>query len=593
MNSYRKVKTVAKNIMVKGETLDEVVLSTMKTISNIVGSTLGPGGCPILIERQEYGLPNIITKDGVTTFRFLGFTDPTAHCIMETARDTATRTVAEAGDGTTSSTVLAEAIVRYTNEFCKRYTRMPPQRVIRRLEFLFKNYIEHKIKEWSIIPDATMLKAVANISTNGDTPLAEAVMECFDLVGSDGNITLIEENGPSQYRVESLKGYPINIGYEESCRSFLVHFLNDPANNRCFMENPVFVLYHGEITEIQTVVLLLEKIGQAWEKPQSMGLERAFNHNVVIVATNFSDAVLGTLANNFRHAASINVFPLQIPKFPTQNGQLHFLYDLASVVGAKVFDRLSNPLSDAELTDLIYGNGVESIEINRYRTTILGLADENLVIARAEEVKRGLANSESKFDTIHMQDRVARLTGGVAKLIVVGASSGELREKRDRAEDATYAVRGAQKHGCLPGGCWTFVQLNNFFKNEEATKNDPVVKEVLIPALNAPLIRLLSNTGMTQDEISDIIHLLSNHTSDERIVYDAMENVFKDAVAGGLLDSVPAVLEAIRSSFSIATLLGTIGGSIVFQRDTELERNEAVSVSEFLRATGENNLGAN
>ncbi len=492
------------------------------------------------------------------------------------------------GDGTTTATVLMSAIVRYTNKFCKDNPKVSSQKVVRRLEQVFKEKIEPKIKHWSITPDHQMLTDVARISANGDNELAEYIMKCFDYAGDDGNISIVEQSGPSGYSVEELKGFPIAVGYEESCGKFGSLFLNDAARNRCFLEKPIFVLYYGSITEPGTIEMLMETIGDAWEYPQNHGLKDRFNHNVILVATGFSELVLGNLGVNFKHPKTINVFPMVTPKFPTENGQLQFLYDLASVVGATVFDPISNPLEKATLKDLKYGDGVESFESGRYRSTIIGIADDELVIARAEEVKNSLEQSESKYDTSMIQDRLAKLTSGIAKLIVSGSSSGELREKRDRAEDATFAVRGAKKHGCLPGGCWALVNLAKELKGKYwfTKSTDPIVDQVLIPALLEPLRKLLSNCGLHSSEVKNVYKNMGspNQEFGAYRVYDAMEGKYVDALQGGILDSTPAVLEAIRSSISAATLLGTLGGICVFLRDAELERNEAVGVNDFMRS---------
>ncbi len=590
MNSYRKAKSVAKDVLVVGPKLENTVLSTMRTISDVVGATLGPSGRPVLIERQEYGLPHIVTKDGVTVFRNLGFNDPTAHVIMEVAREAATRTVSEAGDGTTTATVLAEAIVRHTYNYCKKNPKVSSQKVVRKLETLFRDFVEPKIKKWSMKPTDAMLHSVAKLSANGDAELADAVIKCFDLVGDEGNISIIEQSGPSHYEVQSLKGYPISMGYEESCAKFFQFFQNDKANNRCFMEKPVFILYYGAITEIQTISKLLMFIGDAWAEPERTGLEKPFNHNVVLVATGFSETVLATLANNFVQGNTINVFPLLTPKSPVQNGEMHFMYDLAAVTGATVFDPLSKPIDSASLRDL--GYGLESFESTRYRSTILGLCDESLIIMRAEEIRNAIPNAESKMDKAILEERAAKLVGGVAKLIVVGASNGELREKRDRVEDAVCAVRGARKHGCLPGGGWTLKQL---ISELDTYADDEIIDNVLIPALKEPIIRIFRNCGMDEEEIQSTMDLIGNRYVAEpgelwgqgdnvAVVYDAWEGKQVDAVAGGILDSTPAVLEAIRNSISIASLLGTTGGTIAFKRDDELERQEAMDTNHFMKS---------
>ncbi len=594
MNSYRKAKTVAKDVLTIGPDLERTILTTMKKISDIVGATLGPSGRAVLIERQEYGLPHMFTKDGVTVFRNLGFNNPTEHAIMEAARDAATRTVAEAGDGTTTATVLAEAIVRNTYRFCKDNPKVSPTKVVRKLEQVFKEVIEPTVKSSAIKADEKMLHHVAKLSANGDEALAKAVMECFELVGDDGNISIIEQNGPSNYEVEGLKGFPITMGTEESCGAYFQLFLNDQANNRTFMENPVFILYHGSITEIQTVLLLLEKIGAAWEDPKSYGLEKKFNHNVVLVAHNFSATVLGHLGRNFAHPKTINVFPLLTPKGPIQNGQLHFLHDLAAVTGATVFDPVTKPLDEADFRDL--GYGIEAFEANRYRSTISGICDESLILMRAEEVKRSIAGANSKLDEQILQERVGKLTGGIAKLKVVGASNGELREKRDRAEDAVCAVRGAKKYGCLPGGGWMLNTLCSIIRTKY--HDDPILMGVLVPSLYEPIERIFRNCGMNEEEVHETILKIGVRSEEKEeehihgepfitelvpVVYDAWEGKTVDAIEGGILDSTPAVLEAIRSSLSIASLLGTAGGTVVFRRDEAMEVKEAVDSADFMK----------
>jgi chaperonin GroEL len=417
--------------------------------------------------------------------------------------------------------------------------------------------------------DEQMLKSVAKLSANGDGELADAVMRCFDVIGDDGNIIINEQSGPSAYEVEFTKGYPIGMGYEESCGKLFPLFLNDKKNNRTFLEKPVFLLYFGAITQIQTIEKLMQTVGSAWENPQHHDLEKPFNYNVVIVATGYSEAVLGDLSANFSHPHTINVFPLLTPKSPVSSGEMHFLYDLAAVTGATVFDPIGRPIENAPLQDL--GYGIESFEATRYRSTILGLSDDTLIEVRADELRESLKTSDSKYDSSFIQERLAKLTSGIAKLKVIGPSNGELREKRDRAEDATFAVRGAKNHGCLPGGCWTLLKVSQNLPDNE------INNEILIPALMEPLTKILTNCGMHTEEIDEIVHKLSNTDS---LVYDAMQHQYVDARHSGILDSTPAVLEAVRNSISIASMLGTLGGSIVFRRDEQMELSEAQNAVE-------------
>lgn len=598
--AYQKVKSVGKEVRARGPQLEKTILAAMRTIADVVGGTLGPGGQPVLIERQEHDMPPIVTKDGVTVFRHLGFEDASSQVILEAARDAAVRTASEAGDGTTTATILAESIVRRTSEFCARNRRVSPQRVTRRLMQLFADVIEPAIKDVAQRADLSTdagrvkLRSVAKISANGDDRLADAVIECYDMVGDGGNVTITEVSGASAYEVERIEGYPINgMGYEDSCGKYASKFINDPGNQRVFLEKPLFVVYHGKLTEIQTMRLLMERIGEAWQNPEAA----APRHNVIIVATGFSEAVIAQLAFNFIEQTTINVVPLLAPISPVPGGQLGLLEDICAVTGAKLLDPLSFPMDQAGIDDL--GSFAKVFEMTRFRTTILAEEGEPIIVEGQPGTQPGAPPNEStildrvsileqqakqaasEMDQSFLQERIGKLTGGIARLKVIGSSSGELRERRDRAEDAICAVRGAIKHGYLPGGGWTLMYL----ADRLLKLKDPIVTEILCPALFEPVRKLFANAGYDDAEAKAIVDQVLKPIMDgaAAVVYDVLEQKLVDPIDGGVLDSVPAVLEAVRNSLSIATQLGTLGGTIVFRRDSELERREAKETSNWLR----------
>ena len=584
---YHKIKSVAKVVEVKGQGLTDKVLNTMGTVADIVGGTLGPGGSPVLIERQEYGLPNIITKDGVTVFRSLGFTDPVAHCIMEAARDASVRTANEAGDGTTTATVLANAIIKYTMQFCKANPSVSPQKVVRVLQKMYRDVVEP-----TIAANATqvglegetrdILYSVAKVSANGDDELAAAVLQCYDIVGDNGNVTIAEISGPSRYEVEAIDGYPMPVGYEDSCGRYYPNFINDAGTSQTKLENPLFFLYHGKVVDFQTLLPVLSDVNQHWE-------QNGGSHNVVIVATGFSDQALGHMALNFPAAGTLNVFPLIVPMSPLSNGQQGFLEDLAAITGAKIFDPISAPAETAKVEDL--GCGVSLFECGRFRSNIIGKRDEVLILERVDILQKQLDNAESRLEASILQERIGKITGGIAKLKVIGSSSGELKERRDRAEDAVCAVRGALKHGAAPGGGWLIHRIVAALL-QRVENMDPgevqIVAQVLIMSLGAPVVRLLSNLGYSTQEISDIAGKSAYHALTGNVVFNGYTHEFEDAFAAGVYDSIPAVREAIKNSLSIASLLGTLGGAVVFPRDSEFERSEARDTADFNRNAGIN-----
>lgn len=595
---YAKAKSVSKEILSRGPALKALILKTMKTCSDVVGSTLGPGGMSVVIERQEERLPPMITKDGVTVFRNLGFDDSAAHVLMEAARDASVRTAAEAGDGTTTATILAEALVRKTMEFCDANPKVSPQRVVRTLEKGFKTVVEPWIREHvfkanlSTPGGRSRLHAVAKVSANGDVPLADAVLQCFDLTGDEGNVTIVEASGPSGYEVERIEGYPVFKGYEDCCGKFYQQFINDPGRQMVTLDRPTYILYHGRLNDIYSCLPIFEKIDAAAQAGQ-------ISPNVVLVATGFSEVVLAHLATNFRISNTINVYPLVAPLNQMQTGQYDFLRDLAALSGGRIFDPMNAPLDNAELEQL---GQTSSFEAGRFRSTVLGFKEELLVLERVDELKTQLKGDISDLDKSLIQERIGKISGGIAKLKVVGSSSGEVREKRDRAEDAICAVRGALKHGALPAGGWTLLKLRAHLDSLDLLEGDKftpiehqIFREVLGAALTVPVERLFGNAGYTQEECEAAVATMLAPSDmsvpigqEDLLVFDLLEGKMVDCLRAGLLDSTPAVLEAIRNSISIASLLGTCGGTVVFKRDLTVERQEARDTQEFLRNANAN-----
>lgn len=600
MTAHRKAQAASKHVRVRTPELEKLILGTMKTIADIVGATLGPGGSPVLIERQDFGLSPLVTKDGVTVFTNLGFEDPVAQAVMESARDAAVRTVSEAGDGTTTATVLAYALVKYAQKFHTAHPHVPPQRIVQTVQGIFESDVEPSIKSWATKVDITtkkgkeLCRSVASISANGEVKLADAVMECFDIIGDKGNVSLSEKSGPSGYQVEKVKGFPIPTGFEDSCGKFMHAFMNDAANNRVFLEEPVVLLYNGTLADISTALPILNilqlALSNGVDSPLIKDAPKLSHPGVVLVANGFSDAVIASLMLNWEKG-SLKVFPLVTPRSALMNGEVHFLEDLSAVTGARVFNPASIPLDSATPSEqdpegniyhLPWAGRTESFESLRFRSTIIGVNDEEEVIYRAEVLEKMAESAISELDRRLIEERRASLVGGIAKLFVVGSSTGDIRERKDRADDAVRAVQGALKAGVLPGGGWTLLKLVAELKEAYLNHSDPVVEgivsEVICPALREPFIKLVQNVGLTKEEFDVVEPAVS---ADDNTVWDAANNEFVDAFKSGILDSTPAVMEAIRNSISIATLLGTLGGVVVFNRDAQMELEEARAALDF------------
>lgn len=580
----RKVKTSAKIFESDPARLRRLVLSTMDKIARIVGATLGPGGRNVLVESDYPGIPNKNTKDGVTVFSSLGSSGSYEHLIIEQARDAARRTATEAGDGTTTATILSNALVQNLYSFTDRDKKYSPQKAAREMSKIVRERLVPMIREKAIkidMENRDLLRMVAKVSANGDEDMANAVIQAFELIGygDSSHVTIKELSGPYGYEVGLIEGFPVAMGYEESIGKFHTAFINDQGNQRCYLEKPLFLLFDGQIIDLVMIQEVLERIGQEYANGNS-----DFK-NLVIFAHGFSENVLTNLAYNFANPNTINVVPMVTPMAQFKNSQLHFLNDLAAFTGAKVFS-MTNKVNEAQPSDL--GRDMETFEAYRFRSTVVGNSDSVNIEVRADELKKMKSNSESTAEKIWLEERLGKLTNGIAKLTIYGGSSGELKEAHDRCEDAVCAVRSAISKGALAGGCRTLIDLATSLQMDENA--GPVAHNILVPALMAPAYRLLENAGYTGEEISQIIEGL---IIDPNVVYDLENHVFGKAEELGIFDSAPAVEEALKNATSIATVMGTIGGVVAYPRDDKFEREEAAAEQEFEKATSSPELYIN
>ena len=484
---------------------------------------------------------------------------------------------------TTTATILSAAISRYTHQASSQNPKMSPQRIVRELQDLVP-YIKEKVARFSVTAShsnySEILHSVASLSANGDSGLATSVMEAFDVVGEEGNLTIVEATGASRYEIEKINGYTVDQGYEESLKKFSNGFINDRSGTLIGMEHPVVLLYDGVVNDTMQVFDALQKLSDYWDKTKHP------HKNILLIAHGFADVVLGDMHQNWNHPSTINVLPLITPQTAIRNWRTHFLYDLQSYTGSPVFNPLDKPIVDLDPEAMTEQNLVTAIECNRFRTSIISKEDPALIECRVEELKHQLKNPESQYEENDLNVRIGKLTSGIARLYVYGPSQGETREKRDRAEDAWMAIRGAIKHGACPGGGFVLVKIAaDLLLMSEKMPIGPkkVATAILSQALLEPLDYLYTNYGYTEDEIEVMRAKL---LASEDKTFDVGEQVWVDKHK--LLDSIPAVTEAIENSVSIASLLGTLGGVISFDRNPDADAKEQVLDRNFRKTIGEN-----
>lgn len=576
-----KPKSAGKIIIPSNKQLEQYIVKTLSNIAQIVGATLGPGGRPVLLERPEINMPPIITKDGVTVVKHLGYHNSIQQLILETVRDAALRTAANAGDGTTTAIVLSHAIASLTAAVVNQYSKISPQKIVREMKnlipFILSRIDLYRITDVSV---EDMLLKVATLSANGDAALAATIIDAFNLVGDEGNITITELIGSTKYEAIRINGYTIERGYEESTKKFSQGFINDRTGTQVVLDEPIFVLFDGVINDVSQIIDSFSKLGQYF-------VDTGRPHRgVVLVAHGFSDQVLGSLHVNWNTADTfIKVFPLLTPERAILNWRSDFLHDLQAYTGCPIFNPISCPLSTMDPADLVKNNKVTYFECGRFRASVIAEEDPAAIELRVEELKKRRENPQSQYEINDLDVRIGQLTSGIARVNIYAPSQAESREKRDRAEDAWMAVRGAIKHGAVPGGGYIWVRLSADLTSVHQSLQQPLTTRlaayILSEAFLSPVKLLYQNYGYNEQEITQ---QLTQLLRDDGNTFDISEQKWVPSFE--ILDSLPAVTEAIHNSLSIASLLGTIGGIVAFMRDYQTDKAEEAYIRDFEAQTG-------
>lgn len=639
------------------------VLEATEKIDRIVGATLGPGGKPVLLERQEYGLPPFLTKDGVSVYKSLGFEGAIHDLVMEALRDPAVHTANEAGDGTTTATILAAAFIRRVHQFSLANPGCSPQGVGRALQAMLSSALNF-LQEKSVAavmrgPDGqlnrdglALLKSVARTSANGDEQIAASALEAMVQAGDAGNVVLTEAPGEG-YLVEKIEGYSLAGGWEDTAKTLAPNWWTDQAREICRVDAPRVLVYNGKLSSLSPIAALLERVIAQCEANQSddeaailaFGAEagvigpcqhktadkvcgatmsapaegkwrcekghaavldpaldecRRLSNVVVVVANSFSESVLTDFFMNFRKPDGLKLVPCLAPHGPSPNYQVQILQDIAAITGSTIIDPISARLSDLSCL----GPGIAAFEMDRLRSNFEGAAYKMAALRaspyrtklaqRMVEVRDQVSKNVSVLDRTYSQERLAKLSGGLIRLIVRGTSNADIRERRDRAEDAICAIRGATREGCLPGAGWGLFALASHLRSHAAAADQAMIEQIMVPALTEPFRRLLSNAGYSAADV-EVLWVEMARRVEEALggappsILDVTTREWVDPFAAGILDSTPAVDRAVRSA-SAQIQMGYLGGIVAYKRDSDLERSEALAASAYQRAVAQ---GAN
>ena len=556
---YQKSK--AKEIISDKGVINDIVCKTIEDMATIVKSTLGPGGRGVLIERD--GQSPLVTKDGVTVAKSLGVDNAGANVIIEAAKEICLNTATEAGDGTTTAIVLADAIIKAGQKFLQDNPKYNPQKIVSELRKLYNEVICKYLKDNAIIGlKAEQLISVATISANGDGDIADVAVEAVLSAGDDGTV-LIEESQGNETKVESIDGYIVTAGLKELGQIGPI-FINDNAGQQVSMDNGAIFLYDGTINNIKTLSYMQDALE---------GTE-LYGSPIVIFAHDFSDTVLDKIAKNVK--SGFVFAPVKTPRAGVPNSRSMFLRDMAAYSDATVFD----PGNIEQIEHSDFGR-FTSAKCNMYETFVISEPNTERIDARVKELKAITESCHSDYDKMFIKAAIGRLTGGISTIYVGGTSDLEIREKKGRVEDAVEAVRSAIAEGVIPGGCSVQNMLASLIDGIEGY---PASKTIMAQALRHPFEVLLENCGENYDDIWGDLFIHMDYKESGPLpkkIFNADTHELDNPWDCGVIEPAKVCRVSIANALSVASLLMTLGGIVVVPRDSSLENQMELSKQAF------------
>lgn len=496
----------------------------VNTVADAVKVTLGPRGRNVVIEKK-FGSPTI-TKDGVTVAKEVELSDAAEDVGAKLVKEVASKTNDVAGDGTTTATVLAQAMVREGLRVVAAGAK--PLSVKRGMDKAVATAVENIRNLSTPITDKAGIASVGAIAGN-DAEIGDFIAEAMDKVGKDGVIT-IEESKGTDTTVEIVEGMQFDKGYLSP------YFVTDPERMEAVLENPVILLQEKKITNVQDLVPVLEKVARA-------------GNPLLIIAEDIEGEALATLVVN-RIRGTLNVAAVKAPGFGDRRKAM--MEDIAILTGGQFLSEdLGIKLENVELTSL---GKAEKVVITKEETTIIkGEGTKEAIAGRVTQIRRQIEETDSDYDREKLEERLAKLAGGVAKVSVGAATETELKEKKHRFEDALSATRAAVEEGIVPGGGSTLVQAAASLADLKSDNADEQIGiEIVRRALEEPLRQIATNAGL---EGSVVVNKVREGEAGHGL--NALTEEYVDLVAAGVVDPVKVTRSAIENAASIASLILT------------------------------------
>ena len=502
----------------------------MEILATAVATTLGPKGRNVALDKK-FGSPTI-THDGVTVAKEIELQDPFENMGAQLLKEAATKTNDIAGDGTTTSTVLAHAIVF---EGMKNLAAgANPMLLKRGIEAATKTVAEKINKQAIELTTKAEIANVASISAQ-DRVIGELIAEVMDKVGKDGVIT-VEESKGLEFETEYVEGMQFDRGYISP------YFITDPEHMESNISEPYILIYDKKISAASDIVPILEKMVQIGKR------------DLVIITEDVDGEALATLVLN-KLRGMLNVVAVKAPGFGDRRKAM--LQDIAVLTNAQVIsEETGRKLESATIADL---GRAEKIVVNKDDTTIVGGKGEGVQIkGRIEQIRVEIDKSTSDYDKEKLQERLAKLSGGVAIIRVGAATETELKEKKHRVEDALSATRAAVEEGIVPGGGVALINaVPDLLKLKMDSEDAQIGVNIVRKALEMPLRKIAENAGKDGSVVLEGVRRAQKEKKNLKIGYDVIKEEYLDMVADGVIDPAKVTRGALENAASIAAMILT------------------------------------
>ncbi len=514
---------MAKQI-VHGEDSRQVILRGVNMLADAVKITLGPKGRNVVLDKK-FGSPTI-TKDGVTVAKEIELKEPLENMGAQMVKEVASKTSDVAGDGTTTATVLAQAIFR---EGVKTVAAgANPMAVKRGIERAVEVAVE-KIKELSKPVKGEMIAQVATVSANNDSTIGNIIAEAMKKVGKDGVIT-VEEAKAIETTLDVVEGMQFDRGYLSP------YFVTDPDRMECVLENALILIHEKKISTMKDLLPLLEQVAK-------MG------RPLLIIAEEVEGEALATLVVN-KLRGTLQAAAVKAPGFGDRRKAM--LEDIAILTGGKsLTEDLGIKLENVHIEDL---GRAKKVVIDKDNTTIVeGAGKSQAIEGRVKQLRTQIDETTSDYDREKLQERLAKLVGGVAVIKVGAATETEMKEKKARVEDAMHATRAAVEEGIVPGGGVAFVRAVPALDKVKLEHDEQIGVNIVKRSLEEPLRMIASNAGHEGAVVLGKV----KEAKDPNIGFDAATEEYTDMISAGILDPAKVARTALQNAASISALMLT------------------------------------